>query len=193
MTPRQLLETHAKTSREALADGKPRPRLEAGAYLAGADLTDANLADANLAGADLTGANLADANLAGADRTSPPTSPYVERPRKSASERAAAYRARNPNVPVVDDLDRKILAAIDAGGGLRMASWHTCETTHCRAGWAITLAGDEGTALESRLGPERAGAAIYRASTGRVPHFFATDECALEDIKRCAELAELTS
>jgi hypothetical protein len=98
VTPRQLLETHAKTSREALADGKPRPRLEAGAYLAGADLTDANLADANLAGADLTGANLADANLAGADRTSPPTSPYVERPRKSASERAAAYRARNPNV-----------------------------------------------------------------------------------------------
>lgn len=55
------------------------------------------------------------------------------------------------------------------------------------------LAGDAGKAgyeLEEKLGPHRAGAMIYRASTGRVPHFYATTERALEDIKRCAAETE---
>jgi len=67
-----------------------------------------------------------------------------------------------------------------------MATWHQCETTHCRAGWAITLAGEAGQELEAKYGPQRAGAMIYRASTGRVPHFFATDARAMEDIRACA-------
>jgi hypothetical protein len=67
-----------------------------------------------------------------------------------------------------------------------MDSWHTCETTHCRAGWAITLAGGPGKKLEKDYGPENAGRMIYLASTGRVPHFFATNERALEDIRACA-------
>ena len=107
-------------------------------------------------------------------------------PRKTPAERAADYRARNPDVPVVEALDAKILAAIDAGGKLRMDQWHTCETTHCRAGWAITLAGDAGADLERKYGPQRAGSMIYRASTGRVPRFFASNKNALADIKACA-------
>ena len=41
--------------------------LESGAYLSGADLSDANLNGASLTGADLFGANLSHANLIGAD------------------------------------------------------------------------------------------------------------------------------
>jgi hypothetical protein len=70
-----------------------------------------------------------------------------------------------------------------------MTTWHTCETTHCRAGWAIHLAGAHGAKLESQVGPFRAGIAIYTASTGRVPHFFASTKNALKDIERCAASA----
>ena len=100
---------------------------------------------------------------------------------------AARFRERNPTVPVIPDIDARILSVIDSGQGkLNMGSWHSCETTHCRAGWAITLGGEAGAALERQYGPERAGAMIYTASTGRVPHFYATDANALEDIRRCA-------
>ena len=155
----------------------------AGANLAGADLADANLADAYLAGANLDGARNYDAT-----KHVEPTAPYV---RDAGGGRVGAmmrYRERHPNVPVVEKLDAKILDAITSGGGsLNMLDWHSCETTHCRAGWAIHLAGKAGYELEDRLGsPEYAGRAIYRASTGRVPHFYASNERALEDIKRCA-------
>ena len=68
-----------------------------------------------------------------------------------------------------------------------MSNWHTCETTHCRAGWAIHLAGKAGADLEERVGPAAAGAMIYHASTGRVPDFYANDVKALADITECAK------
>jgi hypothetical protein len=170
----------------------------AGAYLTGANLSSADLTDSYLTGANLTGANLAGANLAGANlagakglpsgiQASDPVSPYVRAVDSSAADQASRYRGRHPDVPVVDRLDARILSAIDAGGTLRMSDWHTCKTTHCRAGWAITLAGEAGHQLEIEHGPARAGAMIYRASTGRVPWFYdPSDEHALADIKRCA-------
>ncbi len=87
--------------------------------------------------------------------------------------------------PVIPALDTKILAAIAAGGGLDMGSWHTCETTHCRAGWAITLAGDEGKSLENKFGPDAAGALIYGASYPSlpVPNFYASNTEAMEDMR----------
>lgn len=113
--------------------------------------------------------------------------------------RATAYRERHPDVPVVEDLDTKILAAIDAGGALDMGAWHgcswhgcrtihghSCRTTHCRAGWAIHLAGVAGYDLERSHGPQVAAAMIYRASVGRVPDFFAIDAEALDDIRKGA-------
>jgi hypothetical protein len=184
-----------------------------GAYLADADLTGANLADANLTGANLTdayladanltGANLADANLADANlarakniptgifATDPPE-PYECKPSaERRAERAARYRALHPEVPVVEALDAKMLQVIESGAGtLNMGTWHTCETTHCRAGWAVKLAGEAGDVLEQKYGPEQAGAMIYRASTGHVPYFYATNEAALDDIrKRAAQQA----
>ena len=77
-------------------------------------------------------------------------------------------------IPVVDQIDASILAAIQSGGALDMTRWHTCETTHCQAGWAIVLAGDAGRELERRYGSGVAGALIYAASRpGQpVPNFF---------------------
>ena len=94
-------------------------------------------------------------------------------------------------VPIVDDLDRKVAEAAGAEGDrLDMSTWHkSCGTTHCRAGWAVALAGEAGRKLESIIGTEAAGRAIYEASTGRIaPDFYASDKAALADIRRCAEL-----
>lgn len=69
-----------------------------------------------------------------------------------------------------------------------MSAWHKCKTTHCMAGWAVTLAGEPGKDLESRYGPQQAGHMIYTASIGRAPHFFASNERALESMReRIAE------
>jgi uncharacterized protein YjbI with pentapeptide repeats len=160
-----------------------RANLE-GAYLAGADLARANLEGAYLAGADL-----ADADLAGAIRTEDPKEPYDRNKPIDYEARALRYRERHPEVPVIPHLDAVILGAIETGGTLDMATWHLCATTHCRAGWAITLAGEAGRKMEEKYGPERAGGMIYKASTGRIPHFFATNERALEDIRKCAGVA----
>jgi hypothetical protein len=165
-----------------------------GANLEGANLGGANLEGANLRGANLEGANLECAYLGGADlggaygvagKIDPPE-PYVRNAPLDRAARIARFRERNPDVPVIENLDAKILEAVTTTGHLKMNAWHTCETTHCRAGWAITLAGAAGRDLEAKHGSHFAGIKIYRASTGRVPNFFATDEDALVDIKRCA-------
>jgi len=161
------------------------------AYLARADLSDADLADAYLAGADLSGADLAGVYLARAKNVPNITQSIrttVEL-RAWQRERALRFRARFPDVPVIEQLDAKILAALESGAGtLDMSTWHRCETTHCRAGWAIALAGDAGAALEQRFGAEDAGRRIYLASTGRVPDFFANNEDALADMREQAAL-----
>ena len=89
-------------------------------------------------------------------------------------------------VPFVEGLDAKMLASVDC---LDMSQWH-CNTTHCRAGWAITYAGEAGAELERQVGPWLAGALIYVRSTGRIelPDFFASDSDAKADIERCARL-----
>ena len=143
------------------------------AVLTRADLRDADLRDADLTGADLTGADLRDADLTGAVLT-----------------RAVLTGAdlRDANVPVIAHIDATILAAIEAGGHLKMNNWHTCGTTHCRAGWAITLAGEAGLKLESVIGSSAAGALIYNKSrpNQRIPDFYASDDAALADIRACA-------
>ncbi len=130
-----------------------------GAYLTGANLTGANLTGADLTGAYLTGTVLTGADLTGAHLT---------------------------GAPVVPNLHTKILAAIGAGGALDMSTWHTCETTHCRAGWAIALAGPEGAKLEAEVGPAMAGALITLASCpwmNRVPDFYSDNATARADIE----------
>ena len=136
-----------------------------GAYLSDADLSGADLSGANLRGADLRGAYLRDADLSGAN-----------------------LRGANlPPIPVVEQLDSKILAAIEGGGRLKMETWHTCETTHCRYGWAITMAGEAGRVLEGQIGPLTAGALIYWKSAGHIPAYTGDDDEVLADIRARAE------
>jgi hypothetical protein len=97
------------------------------------------------------------------------------------------------DIPVVRNIDAAVLAAIEAGGVLHMAFWHgpfdrRCGTMHCRAGWAVYLAGEKGKALQDKVGPYTAGLLIYRASRPGQPDpdFFAPKDEALADIRKCA-------
>jgi hypothetical protein len=146
-----------------------------GAYLSSANLASAHLVGANLVGANLTGTNLTGTNLTGTNLRGVNLT--------GANLASAKYKG----VPIVRGLDAKILKLIESGDGqLNMVAWHTCKTTHCRAGWAVTLAGEAGRALEAKIGTAAAGALIYYRSTGRVPDFYASNKDALADIVACA-------
>jgi hypothetical protein len=153
-----------------------------GADLTGADLTGADLTDANLTGADLTGANLTGADLTGADLT------------------GANLTGADLEIPIVPNLHARMLARIEEGGEvppLKMGNWHlreaSCNTQHCRAGWAIHFAGAAGIKLENRFGPGVAGSLIVMASCPyleRVPDFYCGNQAALDDIRRCAAIEQ---
>lgn len=70
-----------------------------------------------------------------------------------------------------------------------MGHWHTCEKTHCRAGWVVALAGDAGRALEEFHNTELAAMLIYRESGYEISpaRFYDDDDEALADMKRLAE------
>lgn len=122
--------------------------------------------------ADLRGANLRGANLSGADLSGADLSGFSD--------------------VIVPSLHRRMLAAIESGGQLEMSTWHACETTHCRAGWAIHLAGPAGRVLERCVGSSLAGAIIHLVSCPqlecKVPDFYASNDDAMADIKRLAEM-----
>jgi hypothetical protein len=156
------------------------------AVLCGADLSDTDLRDADLSGADLAEADLSGAVLRGAlllDTDLRSVDLYG-----SDLSGADLSRAALGDVPVVPAIDAAILARIEAGGRLEMSAWHTCETTHCRAGWAIALAGWPGEALEDALGAAIAGTFIYAASRPGVPipDFYASNSDALADLRVAA-------
>jgi hypothetical protein len=176
-----------------------------GASLDGANLDSANLAraslvDTSLDRANLDGANLVDANLTRASLDGASLAKLeqarLRRSRMSRAERAADFRRRFPDIPYVERLDSKILEIVESErGALNMLDVHTCETTHCRAGWAIHLAGPRGYELQKKLGWLAAGRLIYRASVGHAPDFFADNGPALEDLRKCAskEAAEAST
>lgn len=98
-------------------------------------------------------------------------------------------------IPAVPRLFSKILKRIERGAGnLDMNWWHGnadeeesdrddedgyCGTTHCLAGWAVTLGGRAGKSLEKRCGSDAAGALIFQKSVGYIPDFGSSDETAL--------------
>jgi hypothetical protein len=181
-----------------LSDAVLRDAVLSDADLRGAVLRDADLSDADLRGAVLSGAVLRGAVLSGADlsgavlRDAEGIDSHgkpIELTPEDYKGIAARYRERHPEIPVVPQLDSTVCNLVDSGQGtLDMSDWHHCETTHCRAGWAIHLAGDAGYALEAKIGSELAGGRIYKASTGRWPDFFASNESALEDICKWGKL-----
>ena len=155
------------------------------ANLSEANLSKADLSEANLSFADLSKADLSKANLSFADLS------------KANLSFADLSKANLPgslrSLLAVPDLDKHLLAAIEAGEGkLEMSQWHSdeCGTTHCRAGWAVVLAGAAGKTAESLVGTCAAGALIYEASYPgqRVPNFYHMDSAyVLADIRQRAE------
>lgn len=91
-------------------------------------------------------------------------------------------------VPSIPNIHRKIYDAASQPDALDMRRVHKCETTHCRAGWTVHLAGEAGYKLEYQTTPLFAAMQIYRASGHRISRgkFFASDAKALEDMKKLA-------
>ena len=94
-----------------------------------------------------------------------------------------------PPVPVIPDIHQKVYAAVSRPNALEMATWHTCGTTHCRGGWVVALAGDEGKALEEWSSTEFAAMQIYKASGAPInpARFYDSNENAMEDMRKLAE------
>lgn len=95
-----------------------------------------------------------------------------------------------PETPVIPNIHQTILAAASQPAALDMTDWHTCETTHCRAGWTVHLAGKAGKVLEEKTSTLFAAMQIYHASSPiNVPPtlFFGSNEEALKDMERCAK------
>lgn len=70
-----------------------------------------------------------------------------------------------------------------------MDDWHTCNTTHCRAGWVVHLAGEQGYKLEKDTSTCFAAMQIYKNSSSikvSPVRFFDINEVAMKDIERCA-------
>lgn len=71
-----------------------------------------------------------------------------------------------------------------------MAKWHSCENTHCWAGWVVTLAGDEGKKLEAFFETPLAAMKILDASSPlrvSLVRFFEKNGDALREMKKLAK------
>ena len=96
---------------------------------------------------------------------------------------------------MIDNIHQKVFESASQPEALNMSDWHTCETTHCRAGWVVTLAGKEGKNLEMKTSTLFAAMQIYKASSPikvTPPRFFDKNELALSDMKRCAKEEKIT-
>ena len=94
-------------------------------------------------------------------------------------------------MPVIENIHQRVYEAASQPGALEMTDWHTCENTHCRAGWTVALAGEEGRKLEEFFNTELAAMKIYAASGYAInpSRFYDKNEAALEDMRKLAEQA----
>ena len=102
-----------------------------------------------------------------------------------------------PPVPVIPNIHSTLFAAASQPKALDMSDWHTCQNTHCRAGWTVAKAGEAGFALEAWYGGAGSGTTLaamliydasdpdFKINPGR---FFDSNAEALADMKRLAEL-----
>lgn len=68
---------------------------------------------------------------------------------------------------------------------------NTCGTTHCRAGWAVAIGGNDAVRLERAFDTGDAATLIAMVSNPNLmeaPDYFTSTEFALEQIERAAEL-----
>ena len=92
-------------------------------------------------------------------------------------------------IPKIENIHQKIYAAASSPNALDMSKPHTCKTTHCRAGWVVALAGEDGFELEKRFNWELAAMLIYRESGSPInpARFYDSNDVALADMKALAE------
>ena len=94
-------------------------------------------------------------------------------------------------VPIIENIHQRVLEAVEQPGALNMGDWHTCDTTHCRAGLVVQLAGESGKRLEDETSTLFAAMQIYHTSSPNIvvhpTRFFENDDVAMTDIRRCAE------
>ena len=168
-----------------------------GSNLRGSDLSGSNLRGSDLSGSDLRGSNLSGSDLSGSNlRGSDLRGSNLSGSNLSGSDlRGSDLRGSNLSgsdwIPKIKNIHQEVYRAASNPDSLEMKTWHTCETTHCRAGWVTTLAGAGGRVLEGCYGTGAAAALIYQASDPqleKIPNFYAENEPALEDMKRLAEM-----
>ena len=145
------------------------------ADLSYADLRDANLSDADLSYADLSYADLRDANLRHANLRDANLSDADLRYANLGGGPENGITPKTFGLSACDaDLPRRVAeAALKSDDGLKMSAWHTCETTHCLAGWAVHLSGPAGYALEKATSPSVAGAMLMPSAAHL---FYASNE-----------------
>jgi hypothetical protein len=97
-------------------------------------------------------------------------------------------------VPKIERIHTKVYEAASAPNALNMQFWHSCETTHCRAGLVVHLAGEAGYKLEQATSVVFAAMQIHKASGSPISptKFHGYNDVALADMKKLAE-AEATS
>jgi hypothetical protein len=95
-----------------------------------------------------------------------------------------------PAPPVVADLAARVAEAVCDGAMLDMSEWH-CGTSHCHAGWIVTLAGEAGHRLELASDTATAAALITLASAPAlgVPDFYCNIDDAMAEIRNRAKSA----
>jgi hypothetical protein len=95
-----------------------------------------------------------------------------------------------PPIPRIENIHARIFEAVTAPKALDMSTWHSCNTTHCRAGWVVTLAGEAGEKLEAFHNTELAAMLIYRESGYHInpARFYDGNQAALEDMRKLAEV-----
>jgi hypothetical protein len=94
-----------------------------------------------------------------------------------------------PKIPKIKNIHQKIYDAASQPKALAMGNWHTCETTHCRAGWVVHLAGKDGYELEKFHNTALAAHLIYKASSKlkvSPSRFYENNELTMADMKRLA-------
>lgn len=178
--------------------------------LGSADFTGMNLDRANLYGSSFVGARFEEASLVGADlsRTHLAHAVFKGADLRNADLRNAVLEdtvfsgalvkgvrverwSNSRRFPRITSIHTKVAEAVESLGNLDMSEWHSeCGTTHCRAGWVVTLAGQEGKGLEAAVGTAAAAFLIYMASDPDMevfPDFYQyNDKKALESIREYA-------
>lgn len=98
-----------------------------------------------------------------------------------ANLRGANLRGANLDLCIQDGLLQKIAEIVtEKDSSLEMGSWHTCDTTHCIAGWACHLA-PNGKEMEVKYGTQIAGLMLLGVEAHS--HFFDDNETATQWLK----------